>query len=84
MATVVYMVECADGTLYTGWSSNIGRRLKDHNAGRASKYTRSRRPVRLVYTEAQPNRRAAMQRELQIKRLSRAKKLELISQANNH
>lgn len=81
MTAVVYMVECADGTLYTGWTTNLERRLKDHNAGRGSKYTRTRRPVRLVYTETQPDRRAALQRELQIKRLSRAKKLGLISQA---
>lgn len=82
MTAVVYMVECSDGTLYTGWTTNLERRLKDHNAGRGSKYTRTRRPVRLVYTETQPDRRAALQRELQIKRLSRAKKLGLISQAD--
>ncbi len=78
MAVAVYIVECADKTLYTGWSTDVARRVKEHNAGRGAKYTRTRGPVRLVYTEAQPNRSAAMKRELQIKRMSRAKKLRLI------
>ncbi len=78
MAVAVYIVECADKTLYTGWSTDVARRVKEHNAGRGAKYTRTRGPVRLVYTEAQPNRSAAMKRELQIKRMSRARKLRLI------
>jgi len=81
MAAVVYIVECADRTLYTGWTTNIERRLKEHNAGRGAKYTRTRGPVRLVYSEPQPHRRAAMRRELQIKRMSRPQKLRLISRA---
>ena len=79
MAIVVYIVECADQTLYTGWTTNIEQRLKAHNTGRGAKYTRSRTPVRLVYTEEKPDRRAAMQRELEIKRMNRARKLKLIS-----
>ena len=79
MAIVVYIVECADQTLYTGWTTDIEQRLKAHNAGRGAKYTRSRIPVRLVYSEEKPDRRTAMQRELEIKRMKRPQKLELIS-----
>lgn len=79
MTVYVYMVECADQTLYTGWTTDIERRLKDHNAGRGAKYTRERGPVRLVYVEEAPDRRTAMQRELEIKRLRRGQKLELIA-----
>jgi putative endonuclease len=78
MAIVVYIVECTDQTLYTGWTTDIERRLKAHNAGRGAKYTRSRSPVRLVYVEEQPDRQTAMKRELQIKRMGRAQKLKLI------
>lgn len=81
MAAYVYIVECADRTLYTGWTTDIERRLKAHNAGRGARYTRERRPVRLVYTEEVPNRRAALKRELKIKRMRRAQKLKLIGQA---
>lgn len=76
---VVYIVECADGTFYTGWTTNIERRVKQHNAGRGAKYTKMRGPVRLVYIEPQPNRPAALKRELQIKRLSRDQKFKLIA-----
>jgi putative endonuclease len=75
---MIYIVECADQTFYTGWTTDLKRRLKMHNAGRGAKYTRSRIPVRLVYVEDQPSRAAAMQRELEIKRLRRAQKLKLI------
>ena len=81
MAIVVYIVECADQTLYTGWTTDLERRLKLHNTGRGAKYTRSRCPVRLVHKEHQPDRRSAMQRELEIKRMSRAAKLKLIRSA---
>jgi putative endonuclease len=77
-AVFVYIVECADQTLYTGWTTNIERRLKAHNAGRGAKYTQQRGPVRLVYSEELPNRGAALKREMQIKRMSRAEKLKLI------
>jgi putative endonuclease len=72
------MVECADETLYTGWTTDVERRVKEHNAGRGARYTRARGPVRLVYVEPQPSRRAAMKRELQIKRMRRTQKLKLI------
>jgi len=73
-----YIVECADGTLYTGWTMNLERRMAMHNAGRGSRYTRSRRPVRLIYVEHCTSRAAAMRRELQIKRMSHQAKLALI------
>lgn len=78
MAVFVYIVECADGTLYTGWTTDIERRLKAHNAGRGARYTRRRSPVRLVYLEEAPDRPAAQKREMEIKRLSRAGKFKLI------
>lgn len=74
----VYMVECADGTLYTGWTFNPEARLRQHNAGRGAKYTRARLPVRLVYTECLPDERAARRREYALKELSRAAKLKLV------
>ena len=77
--TVVYIVRCADDSLYTGWTTNVERRMQEHNTGRGAKYTASRRPVRLVFTEIQPDRRTAMRREQQIKRMSRVKKLELVA-----
>ena len=77
-AVFVYMVECADQTLYTGWTTDVERRLKAHNAGLGARYTRQRGPVRLVYVEEVADRRTALKRELQIKRLSRAEKLKLI------
>ena len=73
-----YMVECSDGTLYTGWTNYIGKRLQAHNAKKGAKYTRSRTPVNLVYLEKSDTRQQAMQREAQIKRLSRYEKEQLI------
>ena len=75
---VVYILKCADGTLYTGWTTDLERRLRAHNSGQGARYTRGRRPVHLVYREEQPNRRAAQRREAAIRRLSRADKLKLI------
>ncbi|RMF00463.1 MAG: GIY-YIG nuclease family protein [Chloroflexi bacterium] len=80
MAVTVYVLRCADGTLYTGWTTNIERRLREHNAGRGAKYTRSRTPVQLAYTETHPDRASAQRREIEIKRLSRRQKLALINQ----
>jgi putative endonuclease len=74
-----YIVECSDGTFYTGWTTNLENRVATHNAGRGSRYTRLRRPVRLVYFEHLPNRSEAMRREAQIKRMSRLAKLKKIS-----
>ncbi len=74
-----YMVECADGTLYTGWTNCLERRLKAHNQGRdGAKYTKVRRPVKLVYFEGYGTKEEAMSREYQIKRLSREEKLKLL------
>ena len=74
-----YMVRCADGSLYTGWTNDLSRRLRDHNTGRGAKYTRSRRPVALCYWEAFETREAAMRREAAIKSLTRREKLALIA-----
>ena len=74
----VYIVECADGTLYTGWTINVEQRVKVHNAGRGARYTRLHGPVKLVYVEELPDRVAALKREWEIKRWPRDKKLKLI------
>ena len=74
----VYLVECNDGSLYTGWTTDVERRVKAHNAGRGAKYTQGHAPVKLVYVEEHLTRSAAMQREAKIKRWPRAKKLQLI------
>jgi len=78
-----YILECADGTFYTGWTTDLERRMKTHNAGRGAKYTKLRRPVRLVYSEKLRSRSAAQKRELAIKRLRRSKKLELVNATRN-
>ena len=75
----VYLLRCADDTLYCGWTVDVERRLAAHNAGKASRYTRSRLPVELAWTAPQPDRAAAMREELRIKRLPRAAKLALIA-----
>ncbi len=74
----VYIVRCADGTLYTGWTTDVARRVAEHNAGRGAAYTRQRGPVALVYSEAQPDRSAAMRREEEIKRRGRRYKERLL------
>lgn len=73
-----YMVKCRDGTLYAGWTNNLEKRLTDHNAGKGAKYTKSRRPVELVYYESYETKEEAMRREYAIKRMSRKEKLQLI------
>ena len=73
-----YIVRCSDGTLYTGWTNNLERRIEAHNAGRGAKYTKSRLPVTLVYYEFYESRQEAMSREWEIKQLSRAQKEMLI------
>ena len=72
-----YILKCSDGTLYTGWTVNLEKRLKSHNNGRASKYTRARLPVSLVHQESFSSRKEAMQREYEIKQLSRKEKESL-------
>ena len=74
----VYLLRCADGTLYCGWTTDMEARLKAHNAGKGAKYTRSRRPVALVYTEEYEDRHEALSREWHIKRMSRAEKERLL------
>lgn len=73
-----YILECADGTLYTGWTNDLDKRLAAHNSGKGGKYTRARLPVMLVYRESHETKEAAMQREWAIKQLTRAQKLALI------
>ncbi len=74
----LYILECKDGTLYTGITNNLEKRLRSHNDGTASKYTRSRTPVKMVYSEPVGDRSNATKRELQVKKLSRTKKNQLI------
>ncbi len=74
----VYILECADKTLYTGWTVNLDNRIKVHNNGKASKYTRARLPVKLVYSEVYEEKVSAQRREWQIKQMSRQEKLKLI------
>lgn len=74
-----YILECSDGTLYTGWTNDIEKRLKTHNGGKGGKYTRSRLPVKLVYLEEFETPNEARSREWHIKKLSREEKLKLIS-----
>lgn len=73
-----YIVECSDGTFYTGWTNNLEKRLKAHNSGQGAKYTKSRRPVKLVYMEEFETKEEAMSREYAIKRLSRKQKMTLL------
>jgi putative endonuclease len=77
--TFVYILECADGTYYTGWTTDLDRRVAVHNAGRGSRYTRLRRPVKLIYWEKYPDRSSAQRRELAVKRLPRARKMALVA-----
>ena len=75
----VYILECADGTFYTGWTVDIEKRLLQHNRGKGAKYTRSRYPVVLKHCEASATKKEAMQREYQIKSLSKEEKTRIIS-----
>jgi putative endonuclease len=74
----VYVLECADGTLYTGYTTDVERRVGEHDAGEGAKYTRGRTPVEVIHTEAFGSRAAAMRREHEVKSLSRAAKERLI------
>jgi len=74
----VYVLRCRTGEFYTGCTTDVDRRLREHNSGRGARFTRSRRPVTLVYQEGAANRAEALHRELAIKRLSRARKLALV------
>jgi putative endonuclease len=79
MSWFLYIIRCRDKTLYTGITTNIPRRIREHNAGRGAFYTRNKAPVRLVYQETMLGRSLALKREAKIKRLNRAQKLVLIA-----
>lgn len=79
----VYILRCSDGTLYTGWTNDMTKRLKSHNSGQGAKYTRSRLPAVPVYIEYQSSRSQALKREAAIKKLTRAGKLKLIESDSN-
>ena len=73
-----YILECSDGSFYTGWTNDLEKRVRTHNAGRGGKYTRSRLPVRLVYFETFADKREAQSREWHLKQLTHAQKLKLV------
>jgi putative endonuclease len=77
---IVYLLRCSDGSLYTGITNDFPKRLKAHAAGKASKYTRSRLPVKLVYSEPKRSKSAALKREAAIKKLRRAEKDNLVAE----
>ena len=79
-----YIIECEDGTLYTGWTNNLEKRFAAQCAGKGAKYTRSHKPKAIVYEESFDTPQAAMAREYQIKRMSRKKKLDLIASREKH
>ena len=83
MSCYCYIVECADGTYYTGWAIDPEKRVAMHNKGRGARYTRTRAPVKLVYVEELPDRVSAMKREIAIKRMTRERKGRLISEERN-
>lgn len=78
-----YIVKCRDSSLYTGWTNDLERRVREHNAGKGAKYTKSRRPVVLAYFEEFATREEAMSREYAIKRLKRKDKLRLLESEDN-
>jgi len=77
----VYLLECSDGTLYCGYTVDLLARTNTHNDGKGAKYTRSRRPVKLVYSEEYEDKSSALRREIAIKKLSREEKIKLINNA---
>ena len=78
MECYTYMVECSDGSLYTGWTNNLEKRIQAHNAQKGAKYTKSRTPVKLVYYETFATKEEAMRREYEVKQYTRKEKEELI------
>lgn len=80
----VYLLRCADGSLYCGWTDNLERRLRAHNAGTGSKYTRTRRPVALAWYERCESKEAAMSREWHIKCMTREEKIRLTEEREDH
>ena len=84
MTYYTYIVRCRDGTLYTGYTTDIERRLLAHNSGKGAKYTRSRGPVELVYSEVYKTKEEAMSREWHIKRMTREEKIRLTEEREEH
>ena len=80
MSWQLYILRCGDGTLYTGITDDLPRRLKAHRSGKGAKYTRGRGPLELVYREDCPDKSAALRREIAVKKLSRQEKLALIGE----
>ncbi|WP_286151926.1 GIY-YIG nuclease family protein [Sporofaciens musculi] len=74
-----YILRCKDGTLYTGWTNNLKKRINAHNLGKGAKYTKSRRPVKLVYCEEFSTREEAMKREYAIKRMKKKEKEKMVA-----
>jgi putative endonuclease len=83
MTCYCYIVECADGTYYTGWTVDPEKRVAVHNKGRGARYTRTRCPVRLVYIEELPDRKSALKREIAIKKMERERKTRLIQESRS-
>ena len=79
-----YLLECADGTLYCGWTNDLEKRIAAHNSGKGAKYTKSRLPVKLVYYETFDTPNEAMSRECSVKKLTRNEKLKLIGNKGKH
>ncbi len=79
MLWVVYILKCADGSLYTGVTNNLKKRVLAHQEGKGAKYTKGRLPLKVIYHEKHPNRSEALKREIEIKQLDRLEKLKLIS-----
>jgi len=74
----VYIIQCKDGKLYTGITNNLNRRLSEHNSGHGGRFTKFRKPVKLVYYQILPTRSKALKKEIEIKKLNRCEKLELV------
>lgn len=79
----VYMIRCKDGSLYTGWTNNLEKRFKNHYEGKGAKYTKGRGPLELVYYEVFEDKKEAMKREYEIKRLKKSEKEKLINYKND-
>lgn len=79
-ANYTYILECKDGSYYTGWTNDLKKRIQDHNSGKGAKYTKGRRPVTLAYYETFATKELAMKREYAIKRLTRTQKEKLMKQ----
>ena len=82
MKNVTYILKCNDNSLYTGWTNDLDKRIKAHNSGKGAKYTKTRRPVKLVYYEEHETKNEAMSREYAIKQLTRKEKENLIKEKN--